>query len=116
MFLNLSYSFSWANDNQMPIREIKIDWGDTIDEYPTWVKNRKSACSGSTFGDSTEGCRTDSWNFVYDFHCSTGTPGWNSECPNGVNNACCFKPTISITDNWGKQATGSFNGVIVVYP
>ena len=122
---NLEF-YAWANDNQMPIRNITIDWlgnGEhqelmTQSFNDIWVKNHKPNCNDNenSFGDSDKGCRTDSWNFVYDFHCSTGNPGWNSGCPNGVNNACCFKPKISITDNWGKQATSSFDGVIVVYP
>jgi len=105
--------FAWANENQMPIRDITIDWiGDKPEnvkkiEYDVVLKNYKPCsaepcvCGNSplSFGDSAGGCITKYLNFTYIYNCEgENSPGWNAH---GCSNMCCFKPTVYIRDNWG---------------
>jgi len=108
--------FVWADKNQMPIRNITIDWiGDKSrkKEYPVVLKNYKPyptfelcGMSSDNFGDSVGGCITKYLNFTYIYNCEgENSPGWEADfdgdgspdCPTH----CCFKPTVYVKDNWG---------------
>jgi len=103
--------YAWADTNHMPIRNITIDWlGDKSQEelirsYFVVAQNHKpkSKCDDSTFGSSlNEACTDKYFQFGYTYHCeNSDSIGWeNSQICPGVTNACCFKPTVYIKDNW----------------
>ncbi|MBU4369402.1 MAG: carbohydrate binding domain-containing protein [Nanoarchaeota archaeon] len=104
--------FVWADKNQMPIRNITIDWiGDESDPakiklYDVILKNYKPSCgiSPDDFGDSAGACTKKYLSFTYIYSCEgENSPGYGrftAENPKCATN-CCFKPTVYAKDNWG---------------
>ncbi|MBL7053828.1 carbohydrate binding domain-containing protein [Patescibacteria group bacterium] len=124
--------YAWANENQMPVREIEIDWLGTgsemgIEQHNVTAKNHKITCDNTNFGDSSDGCIDEPYVFNRIYTCvGSGSLGWNSSFCGGLTNACCFKPRVRIKDNWGWCTNGVFdcsdtqgwvdyNGKIVIY-
>ncbi|MFA6146467.1 MAG: hypothetical protein WC697_04050 [Patescibacteria group bacterium] len=112
--------YAWADKDQMPIRNITIDWGDVIQPNPYLVmaKNHKSVCCADNltcdnFGDTPNACTNNYFQFNHIYSCASGGPGWNKF---GCSNACCFQPKVAITDNWGKTTNVSFQGLIKIIP
>ncbi|MBL7141515.1 hypothetical protein ISS21_00220 [Patescibacteria group bacterium] len=103
--------YAWADGDHMPIRNITVDWsgwGETGWSVGEGVgmkaKNHKDACTGTNFGDSSDACVEDYFQFSYIYRCSgSASPGYgeftseDSRC----STACCFKPTVYVKDNWG---------------
>ncbi|MFA5051136.1 MAG: hypothetical protein WC499_03405 [Patescibacteria group bacterium] len=112
--------YAWADKDQMPIRNITIDWGDIIQPNPYLVmaKNHKPVCCADNltcdnFGDTPNACTENYFQFNHIYHCSAGGPGWDKL---GCSNSCCFQPKVSITDNWDKTTNVSFQGLIKIIP
>ncbi|MDD5625572.1 MAG: carbohydrate binding domain-containing protein [Patescibacteria group bacterium] len=112
--------YAWADKDQMPIRNITIDWGDVIQPNPYLVmaKNHKPVCCADNltcdnFGDTPNACTNNYFQFNHIYSCASGGSGWNKF---GCSNACCFQPKVSITDNWGKTTNVSFQGLIKIIP
>ena len=80
--------YAWADKDQMPIRQIIIDWGDgsdkTITDNKNKIKNHKEKCEGNDFGDSPQACTETYFQFSH-IYTRKGT----------------FTPSISVKDNWG---------------
>ncbi|MDD5534297.1 MAG: hypothetical protein PHF10_00910 [Patescibacteria group bacterium] len=101
-YLAILKFYAWANENQMPIREISIDWGDRAGEvnpYSVIAKNHKQACcegSGSCANlgvackegiNAGKACNKDS-DCLKEYALCT-----NKKCQAGVNqNQACDKP------------------------
>ncbi len=106
---NLSF-YMWAPDQHMPIRRLKLDFGDgRIVTSNGLFKNSKPSCGGFGFGGSAEACETDPHRFEHIYFCGgPDDPYWRagSSCPipdfEEIYGGCCvFKPRVQATDNWG---------------
>lgn len=108
---------AYADNDQMPIVRMAIDWGDG-EPYVMqgWFKNRKTlcgakVCSGdlnvvcnndndcgsnkpckkeSHFGDSPEACEEGFYQFTHIY-----------ECNKPAGQKCTFTPRVQVLDNWG---------------
>lgn len=135
--VNLMF-YAWADDNQMPIKDVQIDWNDNtglIGGIDSKYKNHKSECAmrchgGSNdgvvcledsecsggicrlgFGDSVDACRQ---GYFYNTHI------YICDNPDG----CSYQPKVKIIDNWRWHTQGirpsdewkNFNGTIIVSP
>ncbi|MCD6470983.1 hypothetical protein J7K86_00400, partial [bacterium] len=104
--------YAWANKDQMPIREIAVDWGDgTIQQYSgLMAKNHKPKCCESN--NSCNNISAGSNETVYD-SAGDATPYLNF---GNVPDACTpkyfllahtytepgtYTPKVYIKDNWG---------------
>jgi hypothetical protein len=91
--------YAWANSNQMPIRDVTVDWGDGRNEndYPwptnsqsgtrgvdqSYYKNRRGLENQNTencdkndeFGLSPDGCMSAYFNYEHDYYCSRSLAG-----------------------------------------
>lgn len=116
--------FAYAQNDQMPIRQVLVDWGDgtRVGENPgSSFKNRRgfildsrtnqyvSRCSNTNFGTSPEAC-DDSGPFTYThvYTCDINTlracaGAGDSNCVTSVGGrqACVYRPRVQIKDNWG---------------
>jgi|GEM_PF-1743960 len=121
-----------ANGQQMPIRNIGIDWdgagfGGSGDRYISVTNgrdafaNRKSACGNANYGDQGNACKAEYYEFIgayafdpsstdtYYEHC--GIQIANQDDPNyvwnGYNGPCNrYRPAVQLIDNWGVCADG----------
>lgn len=117
--------FGHAQNDQMPIRSVLVDWGDgtrTGDNPGSSFKNRRgyvldlasgeyvSRCSGGTFGTSPEACDdTNPFTFTHVYTCDRAvleecTASRTSNCvgrDSAGRQMCIFKPHVQIKDNWG---------------
>ena len=75
--------YAYADNNQMPLTRIKINWGDSTPVYSTsgWFKNRKPVCD---IQKDYRFCKDDS-SFYYNLPCRS-----DSQCPGGTT---CEQPT-----------------------
>jgi len=118
----LFYAYN-PNGEQMPLREIKVDW--VGNQNPNDMagaegkyKNRKHVCLASTdpnytFGDGPNACIADTTQqpayFVFTrvYTCSIGGPGYDA-----VKGYCEFNPKVYVEDNWewciGSDGTGAW--------
>ncbi len=96
--------YAWADKDQMPIREIIIDWGDAKPVPQNIIaKNRKPECGGADFGNSPDACVEGSWEFTHVYNCQAGDKTWS-------NGSCYFQPKVYIKDNWGWCNGGKYAG------
>ena len=117
--------YAYADNNQMPIRQIVVDWGDgTVDgPFPGSYKNHRgfrraaagheSLCDNSNFGTSQDACDDSSpFVYAYTYTCNSDASG-NGVCPadasacsladgnrDGVLD-CVYTPRVQVKDNWG---------------
>jgi len=99
--------FAWSNDNQGPLRNIIVDWGDGAvgTDKNEWGSNQKgsqskdnfyknhrgtnrtsgSQCDGSTFGRSTDACDPSYISFTHDYICTKNM----------------VETRVHVKDNWG---------------
>ncbi|MCH7759507.1 hypothetical protein IID20_04070, partial [Patescibacteria group bacterium] len=101
--------YAWADANQMPIKNITVDWSGTslegmqVNSGKISSKNYKPVCDNLSFGDINDACTDEYLQYQYIYVCGgQDSNGWEadfngSEC-SGV---CCFKPRVRIQDNWG---------------
>lgn len=93
--------FAAADDNQMPIKSVTVDWGDGTVQgpFPGLYKNHRgwiiagaapvSLCDGSGFGSSKDACDDSApFTFTHSYTCAGPAP-------------CAFKPKVQVKDNWG---------------
>lgn len=119
--------FGYANDDQMPLKHVIVDWGDggeMTGPFPGSYKNHRgwkftadgaatSECDGTTFGRSAGAC-DDASPFIYNhsYSCPRGASAASmpegacdgpteSNCWNREANACQFVPRVQLKDNWG---------------
>lgn len=95
--------FAWADSNQMPIRDVTVDWGDGRDDNGTYAdyawplnsqsgtredttsyyKNRRGLISQNVencsqndeFGKTSDGCTSAYFNYEHDYYCSRALAG-----------------------------------------
>ena len=100
--------FAWANNNQMPIRNVTVDWGDgdringtysgynwpldtqsgTLTDDSSYYKNRRGLADRNDpqcgdpdeFGLSNSACTTGYFSFNYDYTCSEAKAANLVEC------------------------------------
>ncbi|MBI4652954.1 hypothetical protein HY750_01750 [Candidatus Kuenenbacteria bacterium] len=92
--------YAWVDKNQMPIKEIVIDWGDGAKSTSSGLfKNHKEECEkiDPDFGDSSQACTETYFQYSHVYVC-------NQE------NGCTFIPKISVKDNWGWCTNGKYAG------
>ncbi|MBI5023309.1 MAG: hypothetical protein HZC05_04100 [Candidatus Magasanikbacteria bacterium] len=100
---------AYADNDQMPIVRMAVDWGDGSKPYVIqgWFKNRKEKCNekknledgmGSKihFGDSSDACEEGFYQFTHIYECVSGGAGWDA-----VFSSCKFTPKVQVLDNWG---------------
>lgn len=127
-FVTLKF-YGYADDDQMPIRHVLIDWGDEsgpLIPTPGSYKNHRgykpggggaiigpSECDGTTFGRITGACESNPFVYTHSYSCprdarasrpACGSPGpdgrpLTTNCWNG--SACVFVPRVQLKDNWG---------------
>jgi len=107
--------YGWAADNQMPISETKIDWGDGSQNLLKGkYKNHKFSCSGAGFGDSSGACQPGYFEFTHIYGCNaeklskldvcgSETLSTKPACKRTVagKTACVYRPRAMLIDNWG---------------
>lgn len=120
--------YAKADKNQMPIKNININWDSSgqVTPYLMQAKNHQPVCCEANdscenmndpfndlnFGNIPEACTEQYFQYSHYYFCSgAGSPGWDRN-----RNACIFKPEVTITDNWGKEATAVFDGEIIIKP
>lgn len=107
--------YAWADDNQMPLRDIAIDWSGYSEagwemEYNGLYKNHKKVCGDiDNFGNTPNACEEGYFQFTKDFYCEdSDSPGWEEfSCED--EGVCCFRPRLKIRDNWSYCSPG-FDG------
>jgi len=116
---NLKF-YAWADKNQMPIREVVIDWGDekvSGQGAPMMVKNHVDECINrfgrfSWAGRKPEACEDtikvpgDAY-FLYNhvYSCSVKSSYYNK-----TSGTCSFIPKVYVKDNWGWCLGGGYVG------
>lgn len=91
--------FAYAQADQVPIRKIKIDWGDEkVTEIEGSFKNRRANCAEEK--DSTV-CLAIPFHFTHKYRCAG-------------SGECTFVPKVTVIDNWDRSATAQFDGQIVI--
>lgn len=103
--VNLSF-FGGPNKDQMPIRRIQVDWGDSTPIFKVGdgtaqssYKARFESCDNSDFAHSPDACEERPFSFSHTYFCPPGGEGvsqWDNDLK-----ACVFKPRVQIYDNWG---------------
>jgi hypothetical protein len=121
LLANISF-FAMSYKDHMPIRSIKIDWGDgSVQRNIGFYKNNWSQCdpalalttttisnfqplafnytwgNGSTldFAGTSQACEEGIRNYFHIYHFDQK---YTAGCEAGY---ACFKPRVSIQDNWG---------------
>lgn len=116
-----------ANGEQMPLREVRVDWlgdPDNASGASGKYKNHKAVCKkptvpGYNFGDSPQACVDDVgvgvgyFTFNRSLTCSPGGLGlkscadalpyqacWDENGAGAGIGACVFKPRVYVRDNW----------------
>ncbi|KKR99304.1 MAG: hypothetical protein UU49_C0008G0024 [Candidatus Magasanikbacteria bacterium GW2011_GWC2_41_17] len=108
---------AYADNDQMPIVRMAVDWGDASKPYVMqgWFKNRKVKCnvprwldSGGEctpvdgdkcrvrFGDSFDACEEGFYQFTHIYECVKNGAGWDNTAK-----SCKFTPKVQVLDNWG---------------
>lgn len=123
--------FAYAQNDQMPLRNVTVDWGDGTNpsgnnpgssyknrrgyQYERVVRSDgteslelKSLCDGETFGTSSDACDSiGPMAFNHAYICNRDA---TSRCFDGTNDcvqivdgrpACVYKPRVQVLDNWG---------------
>ncbi|MBI4433344.1 hypothetical protein HY632_01075 [Candidatus Uhrbacteria bacterium] len=129
--------FFHANENQMPIRELRIEAGDGKGHYVpdagSYANRRgRAVCDGrSSFGQVSGACVEEPWSYWWPYRCIKGQlptctgesgrkPGadqiaggcWDPTAVNsasGAAGACVYVPRVYLKDNWG-WCTGQCGG------
>ena len=123
--------FMEANPNQMPIRNVVMNWGDGSQSGSTadsnYYKNRRGLLSSSqvdtycnrpagaeNWGEIPDACDPNFFTMIHDFVCSEskifslptcgGVFDESEGCTDG--SSCYFTPRLQVKDNWG-WCTGS---------
>lgn len=115
MLANISF-YAMAYKNHMPIRSIAIDWDDgSVQSNVGYYKNNWSQCDPKTTIDAAAPSYTWGANNTLDF------AGTAQACEEGIrnyfhvyrfdekfrgrygcsNDYACYKPSITVQDNWG---------------
>jgi len=122
--------YYFAHPDHMPIIDLAVTWGDASNP-PTdhnigkmknnmpvdWCAPDKELGFGFTmsFGGLARACHPGyktfyhTYNYNVDFACD-GT----GDRPD-INNAACYQPTVTVTDNWEQATTETYAGWVVVY-
>lgn len=122
---NLKF-YAAADKNQLPIKSVKIDWNDGSDIVDpgslNYYKNRDATNCGKAnafFGQTTESCDSKPFSYSHVYGYSTGcrvaAPIDYPEI--GVKaggDVCIFKPTVTVTDNWGAGASKPVTSTVQV--
>lgn len=116
------------NGQQMPLTEIVIDWGDGKQSFSKGsFKNHKHHCKlpgevddagvPYNFGDTNEACVEDTektlgyFSYVHVYDCiGPNDPAWNASVE-----ACEYNPIASVTDNWNRTSSATYNGTVRVF-
>ena len=136
--------YFWADSRQMPVTDMRIDWGDgsISGASESMYKNHKPRCADDSgnAGKKADVCKD--WNIVCDkkskvSECPTGTGPCSANVAifGNTDNACAqayfevmhtyvcnkavcsYKPKVTITDNWGaKSAEATYGGSITLKP
>lgn len=118
--------FMFANENQMPIRQVAIDWGDgqTVSPLTGYFRNKRGLIASTTPTEACEPtasakdyghikdvtCDNAFYNFSNYYAClRTNAPGYTSDStlcnpnkPGDFPDGCCiFNPKVQVKDNWG---------------
>ncbi len=122
--------YGWADRNQMPIRELVVDWDDgtkTGENFSMLAKNHKEKCSMKCYDNkgltneqvciTNKDCSSDYNQCLETFGDSADACVENywqfthtyickdKDSPGwgnyGCGDACCFKPKVYLKDNWG---------------
>lgn len=127
--------FAEANKNQLPIRNVFVNWGDGhtsgSDSSNNYYKNRRGLditdgdaviCGrGDVWGETSESCDPSYFTFTHDYTCTatdvgTGTDalpdcGLGEDETDGCKevDTCYFVPRVYVKDNWG-YCTGECGG------
>jgi hypothetical protein len=124
--LKADLSFYAAADmNQLPLKNIKIWWGDEQSRDPAYdsgnnnfYKNRKGSCSGP--GDTKDNCDQAPFSFSHVYTCTPdSTTGTASQSYPEINvkrgdPICMFSPTLSVRDNWNVDSGLKWSQVNIV--
>lgn len=107
--------FAWADDNQMPIREVSVNWGlpGAVSTNLVVAKNHmpKDKCSKpgddqEFWGKQPQACEEKYFQFTYTYTCEgENSPGWNP-----TEKACVFQPMVYVKDNWSWCTNGKYAG------
>jgi hypothetical protein len=114
--------FAQADKDHMPIRSVKINWGDgttlvdpgNVNFYKNHIApavNGTGGCSGANFATvSPDACTTDPFKFTHVYSCTNpvslaGSRAFTVAQAAGANTGCTFTPTITIIDNWKSTGT-----------
>jgi hypothetical protein len=123
LLVNISF-FAMAYKDHMPIRSIKIDWGDgSVQSNIGFYKNNWSQCDpGLALNTTTaplSNFRAGVFNYTWGSGSTLDFAGTPQACEEGIRNyfhvyhydqnhtaGCdagyaCFKPKVTIQDNWG---------------
>jgi len=131
LLANISF-YALAYKQHMPIRSIRIDWGDgSVQSNIGYYKNNWSRCDATSQLSSvtTPNFRAGVFNYTWGEGSTLDFAGTSQACEEGIRNyfhlyrydpkytiGCttgfaCFRPSITIQDNWG-WCTGNNWGVV----
>jgi signal peptidase I len=117
---NLKF-YATADPNRMPIRSVKINWGDNTDFVDPGVqnyyknhdggidvnKNQPDCSTNNSFAQTTNTCDPKPFAYSHVYSCNIGATNntADKDYPNlGLVKGkpdCVYTPTVSVTDNWG---------------
>jgi len=123
--------FARADKDQMPIKGIKINWGDDpnvsdiIDSGTfNYYKNHLQACKDDTsndFGLKASACETKPFSYahVYSGNCANPVAAPVGGAGIGIKQGdpvCIYTPSITIIDNWAKETSTASSPVVASVP
>ncbi|MDP1709890.1 MAG: hypothetical protein Q8L21_03320, partial [Candidatus Komeilibacteria bacterium] len=92
------YSYN-KNGEQLPLKEIKINWGDSSEtKVKGNFKNHKKVCNNNSpnYGETDKACETNKFQFKH-IYGQIGT----------------YSPTVEVKDNWGAISTAGAGAIII---
>lgn len=122
-----------AHPDHMPLTNVNVDWGDEDADSTNEgkMKNNLPAeyCSPShnipggtefqkmSFGGLARACHPGYKTFYHTYNYNPEYPcNGGANAKPSINNASCYRPTVTVTDNWNQTSSPqSYDGWVVIY-
>lgn len=119
-----------AHPDHMPLTSLSVNWGDDDNdsddgkmknnlpaEYCDPLKDIPTGTGKMSFGGLARACHPGYKTFYHTYNYNSA-PAYACNGTDGkpdIDNAACYQPTVTVTDNWEQATAEPYDGWIVVY-